>query len=147
MKFMKLVVLAMASLCALAKAETTTYVSCGNDSGTYRLVVSSEAGYSTMQVFKYGEKTPSTNATAALQFRRCNQGPCKEEPTGIKSIDSKPSYNLSLPWQAMSSERFTAVLTEQTTGRLGEPVRKTFNITCQPGVKIHQLIASTRPNK
>ena len=149
MKFMSVTLLTLAQLCvSIVFADAPAYVICGSKQSSHRLVVSSADGYSKMQVYKRGEKKPSADAVAALLFRRCVQGPCQQVPTDIKTIDSSPSYSLSLPWRAMESDdKFTAVLTEQSVGRLGEPVSKTFNLICQPGVKNQELIASTRSNK
>lgn len=147
MHFLKIFTMA-GWLATHAIADTNTYVTCGDKDGSHRLVVSTDAGYSTMKIYKNGEKDPTINATAALTFRRCMKPPCADSPVGIKTIDSKSRYNLALPWRAMESkDKFTAVLTEKMTDRLGELGSKTFNITCQPGVKKHELIASARSNK
>ena len=155
MNFMSLT-LAFIGLClsVFATAQTNkstptnTYISCGSKKTTYRLIVSHDAGYKTMQVFKRGRSEPVVDAAAAMLFRRCVESPCQQVPIGIKTIDSSPSYNLSLPWRAMESDnKFTAVLTEQIPNRLGQTISKTYNILCQPGVKNNTLIASTKTNK
>ncbi|MGE0763521.1 MAG: hypothetical protein AB7N80_09615 [Bdellovibrionales bacterium] len=142
MRFIHMILMLLACWCSTAVADT--YVTCGNKKSPYRLVVLTESGYTTVQIFKRGEKYPSTNATAALSFPRCGQKrSCSQSPTGIKTIDHTPSYHLALPWRAMESQdSFHAVLNEQTKGHLGEPVTRKFNLTCKPGENHQALIAS-----
>lgn len=138
---------------SVSLAEPTIYLRCGHEGTSRRLVVIKDGSYGSVRVFKKGEIDPTVNATAAFTFSRCGQGvSCPQSPQAIKTLGSFPSYNLSLPWRAMESgDKFHVTLNEHTKGHLGEPVVKSFSLTCQPGgqesADEQELVASVRVSK